>query len=211
MELLLAACAETEPASLDELSIGERDTRLLRLRELTFGPRLAGVTDCPNCDGRLELEFDVGQMNAIQPSSAPRFLEHSGYEIEFRLPNSHDLRAARAVSDAAYARVILFERCTKCPLPLDEAPAEVIEAVASAMSLADPQGDLRIALECPICRCSWEEIFDIASFLWHEVRALAMRIAYEVHQLASAYGWSEVDIVAMSSRRRQIYLEMLAE
>ena len=209
--LLLAACAETEPASLDELSIGERDTRLLRLRELTFGPRLAGVFDCPDCDGCLELELDVGQMSGTQPSSAPLFLEHSGYQIEFRLPNSRDLRAARAASDPACARVILFERCTKCPLPLSEAPAEVIEAVASAMSLADPQGDVRIALECPICSCSWEEVFDIASFLWDEVRALAMRTVQEVHQLAFAYGWSEADIVAMSPRRRHIYLGVLAE
>jgi hypothetical protein len=209
--LLLAAGAETEPASLDELSIGERDTLLLRLRELTFGPRLAGVTDCPECDGLLELEFNVGQLSATQPSSAPLFLEHSGYEMEFRLPNSRDLRAARVAPDAAAARVILFERCIKGPLRPVKFPAEVIESVASAMSLADPQGDMRIALECPFCSCSWEEVFDIASFLWNEVRALAMRTAHEVHQLASAYGWSEADIVAMSSRRRQIYLGMFTE
>jgi hypothetical protein len=138
-------------------------------------------------------------------------LEHSGHQIEFRLPNSLDLRAASVACDAASARMILFERCTKGSLPPGEVPAEVIESVASAMSLADPQSDMRIALECPICSCSWEEIFDIASFLWNEVRALAMRTVHEVHKLASAYGWSEADILAMSSSRRRIYMGMLSE
>jgi hypothetical protein len=31
----------------------------------------------------------------------------------------------------------------------------------------------------------------------------------EVHILASAYGWREDDILAMSPARRRIYLEML--
>jgi hypothetical protein len=33
----------------------------------------------------------------------------------------------------------------------------------------------------------------------------------QVHTLALAYGWREIDILAMSSWRRQAYLEMLSE
>jgi hypothetical protein len=32
----------------------------------------------------------------------------------------------------------------------------------------------------------------------------------DVHQLASAYGWSEHDILTMSAGRRQLYLELVA-
>ncbi len=51
--------------------------------------------------------------------------------------------------------------------------------------------------------------FDIVSFLWNELNAWAIRTLREVHILASAYGWSETDILAMSPWRRQFYLEVL--
>jgi hypothetical protein len=31
---------------------------------------------------------------------------------------------------------------------------------------------------------------------------------YDVHALASAYGWREADVLAMSPMRRQVYLEL---
>jgi hypothetical protein len=33
----------------------------------------------------------------------------------------------------------------------------------------------------------------------------------EVHRMASAYGWREADILAMSAFRRQRYLELIGE
>ena len=38
---------------LAHLSIGQRDTLLLVLRELTFGPRLTSYTECPHCGEKL--------------------------------------------------------------------------------------------------------------------------------------------------------------
>jgi hypothetical protein len=39
--------------------------------------------------------------------------------------------------------------------------------------------------------------------------ARARRLLIEVHSLASAYGWSETDILSMSEPRRALYLEMV--
>jgi hypothetical protein len=50
--------------------------------------------------------------------------------------------------------------------------------------------------------------FDIEEYFWVEVAARAMRILREIHILARAYGWREADILAMSTRRRQAYLEL---
>ena len=38
----------------------------------------------------------------------------------------------------------------------------------------------------------------------------AKRLLGEVHQLARAYGWPEATILAMSSRRRHFYLELVS-
>ena len=52
---------------------------------------------------------------------------------------------------------------------------------------------------------------DIASFVWSEIHAWAIRLLHDVHALALAYGWREVDILTMSPWRRQAYLELIGQ
>ena len=206
--LLCAAFPGTDSSSLAELSIGERDEKLLSLRELTFGTRLSALADCPHCGEHLELEVHTEQLRFSAPLDIASSINTGEYHVEFRLPNSMDLAAVRGETDVVAARRKLFEGCvTNNPQGI-EMPETVVEAVAAAMAAADPQGDVRLGLNCPACGQHWEQIFDIASFLWSEVHAWALRSLREVHQLASAYGWSEADILAMSPWRRQVYLEL---
>ncbi len=51
--------------------------------------------------------------------------------------------------------------------------------------------------------------FDILSYLWTEIEDWAQRLLVDVHTLAVSYGWSERDILALSPRRRRMYLELL--
>jgi hypothetical protein len=88
-------------------------------------------------------------------------------------------------------------------------PAAVVDAVAKEMAEADPQADVQVAVACPMCGHRGRATFDIVSFLWSEVDAWACRILREVHTLASAYGWCERDILALSPVRRQFYLAMV--
>lgn len=53
LTILSAAFPATRREALATLSIGRRDSRLLRLRELTFGPRLNGYAECSRCRERL--------------------------------------------------------------------------------------------------------------------------------------------------------------
>jgi hypothetical protein len=76
------------------------------------------------------------------------------------------------------------------------------------MSDADPQADVELALACPSCGHQWPAAFDIASFLWKELHAWALRTLREVHTLARSYGWREDDVLALSGTRRQLYLEL---
>jgi hypothetical protein len=207
--LLRAACPGTTPEALGELSIGERDARLLHLREITFGSQLSALAECPRCGERLELNVGSTELKLSPPAAAALSVDTAGYHVEFRLPNSADLAAAKGATDVSTARRRLFERCITNNVDVAELPEIVVDAVASAMSQADPQGDVRLALDCPACGQQWEEVFDIASFLWSEVHAWACRAFREVHQLASAYGWSEADILTMNPWRRKVYLELL--
>lgn len=218
LNLLVAACPDTPHDVLVRLSIGQRDGCLLTLREWMFGSQLASLVACPRCGERLELTFDTAQIRAApvhEPAEALA-LEVAGYEARFRLPNSLDALVSTSHGDVAAARRALLERCLlevrragEAIVPRD-LPPEIVDAVSARMAEDDPQADVRLALECPACDLPWQATFDIVSFFWNEIEAWAYRLLRDVHTLATAYGWREADIVALSPWRRQMYLEMVS-
>ncbi len=133
--------------------------------------------------------------------------------MSFRLPESQDLAAIARGGRDDPARELL-ERCivsaehrgTACAAR--ELPPSIVAAIEDEMARADPYADTRLALECPACGHAWTLAFDIASFMWRELEARALAIVRDVHALASAYGWSERDIVQMSTAKRAVYLEL---
>jgi hypothetical protein len=215
---LLAACADDTPSDqLAQLSIGQRDERLLALRERTFGAQLAAVAACPACGEALEFEINAADIR-VGPISDPIEtieLERAGYGLRFRLPNSLDVTRLDPNADDQTNRQHLLKRCvlsaqrTGANISADELPSEVVAAIVGRMAEADPQADVQLLLSCPHCRHHWAAAFDIVSFFWEEIQAWAVRLLREVHELASAYGWRETEILALSSWRREAYLEMV--
>jgi hypothetical protein len=218
LALLSATSPDTAPDALARMSIGRRDALLLRLRERTFGPQLASTASCPRCGERLELNFTTREIavDAVGDDEENQFsLEALGYEVEFRLPSSLDLAAVSAGADLDDAQRLLLSRCVvnarrgADELSVDDLPSEVLETVAGEMARRDPQADVQLALDCPQCSHAWQLSFDIVSFFWSEIDAWAQRVLREVHALASAYGWREDEILALSAWRRQVYLAMI--
>lgn len=217
LTLLAAAWPQSPPDVLAGWSLGQRDASLLALRESIFGPQVCSLTHCPECDESLELAFDVADIR-VAPTSEATAEERDhveGYEVRFRLPNSGDLIAATEEAESDGVRRALLRRCLLAATlddrvqPVDRLPAHVEQAIVDRMAHCDAQADVELALTCPDCTHQWQVQFDILSFLWTELDAWAKRILREVHVLASAYGWREADILALSPRRRQIYLELV--
>jgi hypothetical protein len=214
--LLAAACPDVPPDALAALRIGRRDAGLLTLREWTFGSQLVSLAICPNCGERLELAFDVADIRVVEDGpDEPLSLTVAGCEVAFRLPNSLDLAAAADLGDAEASRRMLLERCMLAVQRVGGADSadvlspEIEAAIIARMADADPQADVQLALVCPACGQPWLAAFDIVSFFWSELNAWAIRVLRDVHALASAYGWREADILALSPWRRQCYLEMV--
>jgi hypothetical protein len=214
LALLGTACPEESPQALSLMSVGRRDACLLSLRERVFGSCLVGLVTCPGCTEPLELRLDVADVRMAGDPAEEVTVVSGGYRVRCRLPNSLDLdKPADAPGSLPSWRQLL----ARCVLEAnrggdvcgpDELPDDVLAAVAAEMALADPQADVRLALDCPACGRRWQAAFDIARLLWAEVEALAHRVLHEVHTLASAYGWREADIIALSPSRRRAYLEL---
>ena len=218
--ILAAACPEFQPLELARMSIGERDARLLTLREMIFGSIMDCLITCPECDEPLEMSFKVADIR-VEPKEALEALHDTqslglkGYKILFHLPSSLDLLAMVGAKDEEGGRDALIESCIEevslegSKVALNQVPREITSSLEDRMVELDPQADVYFDLSCPSCGHQWQSVFDVLSFFWKEIGAWAKRTIWDVHALASAYGWSESEILALSPRRRQMYLEMV--
>jgi hypothetical protein len=198
--------------------VGQRDRRLLALRQMTMGSRLNSVITCPDCSDRLEFALNVSDICVGELSDdtcIDKAVQIGEFECQFRLPNSRDLAlltAAQTVDDAyrsLIASCVLHVSQAGTSVSWDALPSEAIAQLAQHISDCDPQAEVMLDLDCPACGHRWQTVFDIVSFFWTELDSLARRLLQDVHVLAKAYGWREADILSMSATRRQFYLEMV--
>ncbi|RNF86933.1 hypothetical protein [Streptomyces botrytidirepellens] len=199
------ACGEAMEFDLDARDLGAR-------------PRPLGGPDgsAPGSDGSLRVE-------------------EGEWTVAFRLPTVADIetaaRTAAAEADAdltvdaddraARARSLLLARCVVSavragrPVPADRLPSELPERVrqrlADAAEQADPAADVTLNVACPECGEATRAELDIASYLWTELDSWARDLLLDVHLLATAYGWTEPEILALSPLRRRYYLELCAD
>ena len=213
--LLEEAWSDESPTGLARLPVGRRDARLLTLRTRLFGSTLHSVSSCPECGEALEWSQSADELRAtgaddpVETGEAGLVVEEADYSVRFRLPTTEDLLAVGQGGGGARA---LLERCVEearqvgRTLAVDDLPEDVVAAIGREMERADPQAQVTLRLECPSCGHRFENVFDIVSYLWAEIDRWARRLLDDVHLLASRYGWSEAEILAMSAWRRDAYL-----
>jgi hypothetical protein len=212
--LLRLALPDEEPAGLP---VGERDARLFELRELLFGGELDGAAECASCGELVEYAVPPELLRVERPPAADGdglALSAFGYELRFRPPSGADLAAAASAGDLDAARGLLVQRCVLsaaaggCEEAAEKLPAPVVAALAERLAEVDTLADARLALTCPGCGHGWTVTLEIGAWLWSEIESWARRTVLDVHALASAYGWSEAEILALGPRR-ELYLELV--
>lgn len=200
LELALPELSRTELASLP---LSERNALLLKLRAATLGRRMEGFAVCPDCGAKLEFTVDPLKL-AKGLTASPAEEESGGHRM--RAVNSLDLLASSAAVDEEQARSILLART----LGVEEAElGEPDESLLERFDRMNASAEIRLRLQCEACQSRSPFDFDIARFLLREISAAARRLMEDIHDLASAYGWSEQSIAAMSVTRRIAYLELL--
>jgi hypothetical protein len=217
--LIAAAFPDASTDATAGLSIGKRDAELLALREAIFGSKMVGLASCPSCGQQLEFNFDMADIRLPCPSESAETstLRLGDYRVEFRVPNSVDLTSLDQSADIPSNTRRLLERCVvhahkrDQEVPVDDFPPDLLEAISRMMAEHDAQADIQLELACPQCSYHWDAPFDIASFLWSEIHNWASRTLGEIHTLASAYGWSEADILGLGPIRRRAYLDLIEQ
>lgn len=200
---------------LIDCSIGRRDRLLLQVRRDLFGDRIEACVDCPACGTRLEFGLSCRSLAESQGDEKParKTVRCEGVEWELRAPNSRDLAAITRLSNVQDARQTLLARCVNNAMPSVEGaqglPPEAQGLLETEIAALDPHAELLIDLSCQSCGHAWQTVFDIATFLWGEIRTKARRLLQQVDVLARTYGWTQNDILGLSPTRRSWYVQMV--
>ncbi|HEY1966131.1 MAG TPA: hypothetical protein VGG59_14420 [Acidobacteriaceae bacterium] len=210
--LLAIHAAFPEATSVADWPLGRRNRALAELHCSYFGHALEGWTSCPQCGEKLEFKMDSRAL-AEQPQQQGEPIVMHGET--FRLPTTRDLALVAQERDGLEGRDTAAVRLLRaCRVEGGEEiehswSEEELEEAGEKMAVADPLAEIVLNFQCPVCEGTCQESLDLPTFLWAELEALARRLAREVHTLASAYGWSENEILALSDARRRLYVEMV--
>jgi hypothetical protein len=225
-----AALPETPYERLADWPLGRRNRALAELRCRCFGQSIQGWIACVSCGEKLEFDLDdwVITVAGLNEYSRPDRLDEPIVVNcqSYRLPTSRDLAEAAQEADPRRAAIRIAENCRVASQPVSARSTgqdtsgignrrseswsdEELEEIGERMASADPLAETRLTLHCPKCEYDWEETLDIVSFVWAEIEARARRLLLEIHTLASAYGWTETEILSLSENRRARYVEMV--
>jgi hypothetical protein len=208
-----AASSECRHQEVADWPLGRRNYALAQLRCANFGRWLRGWSACSQCSQKLEFALDGHALMAAGTDSGDGRIALS--DCEFRLPTSRDLAEVADLKDPSTAALRLAQLCLIDHCHGSARGAEVswseelLQSIGEQMALADPLAEIRLHFDCPSCGFAFDESLDLAAFLWKEMEARAKRLMLEVHELASAYGWTEAEILSLSAARRSLYLEMV--
>jgi hypothetical protein len=212
------AFPETRHESVADWPLGRRNRALVQIHCASFGPLLSGWTACRQCGEKLEFEVDANALTEAAPEQ-PHEAPVSVAGCNFRLPTSRDLAALATLAaspDPTPDAPPLLQQCLLAAPGTDSettaipawTPAD-LEAIEERLALSDPLAEILLQFDCPVCGESFHEPLDLATFIWSELEARARHLLLDVHTLASAYGWSEPEILALSPARRAAYLDMV--
>lgn len=249
---LLTACvnrvgtlATVNAELVGDLSVGDREYLLLRLRQMAFGSAVEIVRRCanPDCGKPMDIAFSLADLAIECKATTARYFklklsavdfaeesdgaskgeasEYDDCEVEFRLPTGADQEALAAGFRVNQAVAVnqLLTRCVRrvgTRVTVDEKfiaklPTAAREKIAAAMERFAPQVAIELDLTCPECRTSFVADLDFTEFFLAEMMFNTSRLEREVHFLARHYHWSEQDILSLTRKKRQRYVELLQE
>jgi hypothetical protein len=219
------------------LLVADRQYLLLRLREVTFGPRLRSTIVCPGpeCRARIDIDFStkdipiresehkgpVYQMELSPEAVSASAVDQTQRQVRFRLPNGADqevLAPVLAESEEGAADALL-RRCIQSIGSWEQPTDRQLDALSllaraeieAQMATVAPHVELTMEGDCPECGRPFTLPFDLVGAVLGELRISQDLLYREVHYLAFHYHWSEREILDMPRARRRKYIQVLAE
>lgn len=199
-----------------EATIGRRIAALVHLVAMTErSASLAVTVACDSIGCRAPLEMAIPLEAIASHGSAPERFPvglANGREVIVRPPVGADQRAwrqrqygSRDEAVAAMLESLLVEGNVADAEPRD------IDVIAEALAERDPLVAFTIAYDCPCCGASSETAIDLERLAIQRLIAFQQGLLKDVHALASRYGWTETEVLAIPAPRRARYRALIDE
>lgn len=211
---VLAQCDEERDAAFWWMqAVGERTAALLRLVALT--EQRDAISLCARCSSRacaepFEFELPLQSLPGGGTDPGPLLIQlDDGRALTMRRPTGEDLRRWRDAQPGSRAEAL---RLMLDSLLLNGQAGPEDEATMSASIAAmDPLVDFTVSCQCPACGARNEVAIDLETLALSSLANRQRALLQEVHHLASHYGWTESEVLAVPAARRARYLALIED
>jgi hypothetical protein len=211
---LLASCSQLHDDQYWWLqTVGTRIAALLGLMAATdaidYLNLLARCQD-PSCGEKFEFELPLSLVvNYVPEKNIVQVKLDGTRAVSLRHPNGQDLcdwRRQGSVSRKAAIAAML-----KSLVVNGQVTHEDESIIAEALSTIDPLVAFTVSCVCPACAFPNEVTVDLEDIALTYFKRRQLVLLREIHELASRYGWTDAEILAIPPGRRARYLTMIGE
>lgn len=211
---ILASCGEPRDAQhWWSQTLGSRIAAMLRLLAVTDAiDHLKLVAYCrqPSCAEPFEFELPLAILNDAVPDNGTVRVALDGVRsVSLRRPNGHDLNAWR--SQRLESPEVAIAAMLKSLVVEGQATLEDASVLAEALSAEDPLVAFTLSCNCPACGSPNEVSVDLEDVALSRLKQRQRMLLHEIHGLASHYGWTEAEVLAVAPSRRAQYLAMIED
>lgn len=190
-----------------------------RLRASGRPQLIHGLSDLALGEGSGDRGWDEAVAGFLRTAAAattgePRILfgcRSCQCQIEVMLPVAELLSAhdqAKLINDAS-PPVTVDDVIELAALPADEARTAASDRWSAEDEERHPMLAPSLAAGCPDCGTDNDVVIDAIGLAWAAIEDRARALLDDVVGLASAFGWSEPEVLAIPAERRRAYLELV--
>jgi hypothetical protein len=194
-------------------AVGARIAALVRLLAVTDGIEQLGLqARCrePACGAWFEFELPLASvLDQLPPDEPIRATLTGSRPVTLRRPSGRDLsewRAQRPRSHEQAVQAMLQSLVIDGAVSVEDAPA-----LADILAAEDPLVAFSVSCTCPVCDGPTEVRIDLEDIALTRLRQQQRALLREIHILASHYGWTEAQIMAVAPARRARYLSLIED
>lgn len=193
-------------AELMTWPVSRRLQGLLAITIATRGDRWTMTANCdvPACGAPMDLPLNLNAFRREVDQEKTSCDLPDGRRLEITVPTGADQLTWLAAGDIGPGAIL--HRLVAVPDDAIEISAAALEAIEEALEEADPLTTLEIETVCPECGAENSIPLDLEGGCLNLLAAERPRLVDDIHVLATAYHWSEAEILAIPPTRRRQYL-----
>lgn len=187
-----------EATDVTALTVCQTDRALAQIYLMLYGPQAECRAACNSCGENYEFTLDLPQIIAKQDTERTARPDIRG---AWTLPGGTRVRAPTHADLAGDPETLATRLTLEGEASADE--------VGAFLETASPVLTIDVDAPCPDCEATAQLRFDLSNYLTRRLTAEHPFLVRETHLIASRYGWSHREIMALTRDDRRAYAGLI--